>query len=103
MVTICQLLSDKEENLWVFQTPDGKSLKKGIEFLYPYITDKSKWPFQKDVMYWDEWPVAQPFLIFGAVAFQEENWFDTWKRLSHSPEEEEVIRNLPVRNPLIWF
>lgn len=103
MVTICQILSTKEDNLWLYHTADGKSIKKGIAFLYPYIADKSKWPFKQDVMYWDNWPVAQPFLIFGAVAFNEEDWFNTWKGLEHAPQVEEVLRNLPVRNPLIWL
>jgi len=55
------------------------------------------------VMYWDEWPVAQPFLIFGAEAFNNNEWFSTWKNLDHNPQVEEVIRNLPVRHPLIWL
>ena len=101
MTMICQILSDKEKNLWQFQTADGKSIKKGIDFLYPYIVEKNKWPYQKDVMYWDNWPVAQPFLVFGANAFADENWFKTWKELEHNPKEDEVIRNLPVRNLVI--
>src|ERR687886_187553 len=69
MTTLCQILSTKENDLWNYTTTDGKSIKKGIEFLYPYLTDKSKWPYAKDVMYWDQWPVAQPSLVFGAVAY----------------------------------
>jgi len=103
MAMVCQILSDDSDNLWTFETPDGKSLPKGIAFLYPYVADKSKWPYPKDVMYWDDWPVAHPFLVFGSVRFGEPRWFDTWRRLDHSPEVEEVLRNLPVRNPVIWF
>src|SRR5687768_17786771 len=99
MATVCQVLSDKENDLWNFQTADGKSIKKGIEFLYPYVADKSKWPYPKDVMYWEDWPVAQPFLVFGAEAFKNQNWFNTWRSLDHAPTVEEVIRNLPVRHP----
>jgi hypothetical protein len=102
MSTICQVLSTKEDNLWNYQTADGRSIRKGIEFLFPYVADKNKWPYQKDVMYWDDWPVAQPFLLFGANAFNKKEWLDTWKKLDHSPKVDEVIRNLPVRNPLIW-
>jgi len=54
-------------------------------------------------MYWENWPVAHPFLIFGAIALNDQNLFSTWKSLDHAPTEEEVIRNLPIRNPLIWF
>ena len=103
MATICQVLSTEKDNLWNYSTVDGKSIKKGIEFLHPYIKDKSQWPFQKDVMYWEEWPVAQPFLVFGAMAYQQKEWFDTWKKLNHSPEVEEVLRNLRVRYPMIWM
>jgi len=103
MTMLCQILSDKDHNLWNYKTPDGKSIKKGIEYLFPFIADKSKWSLPKDVMYWENWPVAQPALIFGAGAFNNKQWFGVWKSLEHFPEVEEVIRNLPVRNPVIWF
>ena len=103
MTTLCQILSTPKDNLWIFETPDGKSIKKGISYLYPYIADKSKWQLKPDVMYWDSWPVAQPFLLFGANVYQDKDWFDTWKRLDHNPKTEEVIRNLPIRHPLIWM
>jgi hypothetical protein len=54
-------------------------------------------------MYWENWPVAQPFMLFGALGFGNKEWFETWSRLDHFPEIEEVIRNLPVRNPVIWM
>jgi hypothetical protein len=103
MVMICQILSDKKDDLWNFQTSDGRGIRKGIEYLYPYVADKSKWPLQPDVMYWENWPVAQPFLVFGAAEFQNKSWLATWKKLDHSPKVEEVIRNLPIRNPVIWL
>jgi hypothetical protein len=103
MTMICQILSTPNDNLWEYKTTDGKSIKKGIEFLYPYVADKSKWKLKPDVMYWDEWPVAQPFLLFGAKAYNEADWFATWKKLDHQPQIQEVIRNLPVKYPLIWL
>lgn len=103
MAMICQILSDRKQNLWTFQTPDQRSIEKGIRFLYPYVADKQRWPYKQDVMYWDDWPVAQPFLLFGAMAFRKKNWLQTWKQLNHVPVVPEIIRNLPVRHPLIWF
>jgi len=103
MTMLCQILSTPQDNLWDFETPDGKSIKKGIAYLYPFIADKNKWTLKPDVMYWDNWPVAQPFLLFGANVFHENEWFSTWKKLDHDPQVEEVIRNLPVRHPLIWM
>ncbi len=103
MTMLCQILSTKENNLWQYTSAEGKSIRKGIEFLHPFIQNKKTWPFAKDVMYWDAWPIAQPFLVFGAVAFQNNDWFNTWKRLEHDSKVEEVIRNLPVRHPIIWL
>jgi Alginate lyase len=103
MTMVCLILSDKNNDLINYQTPEGKSLRKGIEYLYPFVADKNKWPFNKDVMYWDNWPVAHPFLVLGAYKFGERSWFNTWKFLDHFPSNEEVIRNLPVRNPIIWM
>jgi hypothetical protein len=101
MATICHILADK--NLWNFSLPDGRTMKNGVSFIYPFIEDKNKWPYQKDVMYWEEWPVAQPFLLFGAMEFKNQSWLNTWGNLNRFPENEEVIRNLPIRNPLIWL
>lgn len=103
MTTLCQILSDKNDNLWTYQTPDGRSIKKGIEFLYPFLKDKNTWPYAHDVMHWESWPVAQPSLAFGAAAYGNTAWLDTWKKLEHAPTDEEIIRNLPVRHPLIWL
>jgi hypothetical protein len=103
MVMLCQMLSTPSNDLWSYETADGRSIKKGISYLYPFIADKNKWGFPPDVMYWNDWPVAQPFLLLGANRFNEKKWFETWKRLDHQPLVEEVIRNLPVRHPLIWL
>jgi len=103
MSTICQELSTKEDNLWEFSLQDGRNMKKAVGFMSPFVANKSVWKLKSDVMYWDYWPVAQPFLLFGYQAFQDKVLFETWKRLNHFPMIEEVIRNLPVRNPLIWL
>lgn len=100
---ICQILSTKKDNLWEYETADGKSILKGINYLYPFVADKTKWTLKPDVMYWNNWPVAQPFLIFGANQFKNEEWFNTWKKLDTKPTVEEVIRNVPIRHPLIWL
>jgi hypothetical protein len=103
MTTLVHILSDEAHDLWSYQTPDGKSIQKGIAFMYPYVADKGAWPFAADVMYWEHWPVAHPFLLLGAEKFNRSDWFNTWKKLDHSPEVPEVVRNLPLRHPVIWL
>lgn len=54
-------------------------------------------------MYCENWPVAQATLIFGANVYKDHTWFKTWKSLDLQPKVAEVIRNLPVKYPLIWI
>ncbi len=103
MATICQVLSTENENLWDVANQANINLKKGIAFMYPFVEKKERWKYTPDVMYWNEWPVAQTFLIFGYCGYLNEEWFQLWKGLEHFPKNEEVIRNFPVRNPLIWI
>jgi len=103
MATVCYILSDSKHDLWNYTIADGRSIRKGIEFLYPYIKDKSQWPYPHDVMYDEYWPVAQPFLFFGALVFKKQEWFDVWKHDDHQPQNAEVLRNLPIRHPLLWL
>lgn len=92
-----------KEGLWNFRIEGDRSIRKGVDFLLPFVRDKKSWPYKQDVMYWDDWPIAHPFLLFSAVAFKNESIFQTWAALNHEPAAEEVIRNLPVRHPLIWL
>jgi hypothetical protein len=103
MTTLASVLSTQKENLFDFVGTGNVSIKKGIEFMFPFIVHKASWPYAKDVMYWDEWPVAPIALLFGSKATNNSSWFNTWQKLEHFPTNEEIIRNTPIRNPLIWI
>ncbi|HAH26097.1 MAG TPA: alginate lyase [Prolixibacteraceae bacterium] len=103
LCNLAQILSTKEDNLWEFKTDDGKTLRKGMEFIYPYIADKSKWPYAKDIYIWDEWPVRQSSLLFAGLAYENEEYILAYLQLNAYPSHPEVIRNLPVRHPIIWL
>jgi hypothetical protein len=103
ITALAQLLSTSQENLVTYALPDGRSIVKGIGYLAPYIADKSKWIKPPDVMYWNDWPVRQPFLIFGALATGNQEWLETWKKLDPDPQVEEIRRNMPIRQPVLWL
>ena len=103
MTTLCHLLTTSEENLWAHTTTDGRNIEKGIAWLFPFVKDKNSWKHQPDIMFWEEWPVAHPFLLFGSIHHYRKDYFQTWKKLEHFPTNEEVIRNLPIRHPLLWL
>ena len=103
MAGVAQIASTAKDDLWTYELPDGRGLKKGLSFLYPYMEDKSSWPYPEDVLYWDEWPVQQPSLLFGGLHFKKSDYLELWKRLDPNPETPEVIRNLPLRHALLWI
>jgi hypothetical protein len=103
MSAVCQILSSKQQNLWQFELPDGRGMRKAVAFLYPFIKDKKSWPYAKDVMYFDDFPVRQPSLVFAGVAYGNDDYLRLWRTLDADPAVEEVIRNFPIRQPVLWL
>jgi hypothetical protein len=103
MASICQILSTKQDNLFTFTTSDGKNLELGLKYIIPFIENKALWPYQKDVMYWDEWPVRQSSLLFGGLAYKNKKYLTLWATLKSDITTPEIIRNMPVHYPIIWI
>ena len=102
MATVAQILSTPDDNLWTFELPDGRSLGKAVAYLAPYIRDKKKWPLPPDVMYDDQWPMRQSALLFAGVALANPGYIELWKTLRADSQVEETIRNLFIRQPVLW-
>jgi hypothetical protein len=85
-----------------FALPDGRGMCKAAEFLEPYLADKAKWPYAHDVQHWESWPVRSPGLLFCGVACAKPEYIALWKKLDADPTDPEIIRNFPVRQPLLW-
>jgi len=102
LATLCQIVSETGDNLWNFATPDGRGIRKAIEFMYPYIADKKSWPKPPDVMYFEYWPMRQEALLFGGLAYQRSDYLDLWRKLPADSDVDEVIRNYFIRQPVLW-
>ncbi|MBD3376581.1 alginate lyase [candidate division KSB1 bacterium] len=102
MAMVCHILSTPQHNLWEVQLSGGQGMEEGMSFIFPYIKDKSRWILKPDVMYWDQWPVRHPSLLFAGMAYDEQKWIDLWKTLDPLPETEEGMRNFPIRQPILW-
>jgi hypothetical protein len=103
MATICQILSTPEDDLWTFELPDGRGMRKAMAFMVPYIRNKTSWPKPPDVMYARDWPMRQASLLFAGVALDEPSYLQLWSTLPSDSKVEEVVRNFFVRQPLLWF
>jgi hypothetical protein len=66
------------------------------------MLNKKTWPLPPDVMYDDQWPVRQPCLLFAGLALVKPEYIALWRKLDADPPTEEVLRNFPLRQPLLW-
>jgi len=85
MTTLCHVLSTPEDDWWNFTLADGRGIRKGIEFLYPYLEDKSSWPYSPDVEHDDGWPTQVSCLLFAGIAFENPNLIELWDSLDPDP------------------
>jgi hypothetical protein len=99
----CQTCSEPQHNLWSFRLPDGRSIATALSFMYPYIAHKDRWPYPRDVMYFDQWPLRQQSLLFGGLALKRAEYLDLWSSLNEDPKVEEAVRNYPIRQPVLWL
>ena len=102
MAGLCQSLAGLAPDPPSFHLGDGRGLLKAAEFIYPYIRDKSAWKWPKDVEHFDALPVRSPGLLFSGMACREQKYIDLWKTLNPDPADKEIIRNYPIRQPLLW-
>ena len=97
------LLAGESGELVAWSTADGRSIAGAIAFMAPFIADKARWPYPPDVEYFEGFPVRQPSLLFGGLAAGRDDWLGLWRRLDPDPAIGEVVRNFPVRQPLLWL
>lgn len=103
MVALCQVLSTTNDDLWKFELPDGRGIRKAMEFLYPFLADKSKWSRKPDVQAWDGWPAREPSLLFAGLALDEPKYLNLWHKLPADPANDEVRRNIAITQPVLWL
>ena len=102
MVNLCWLLSTPEDNLWEYETEDGKSIKRALDFITPYILDKKSWPYPADVMHFDAFPARAGFMMLAGCALGRRELIELYDSLPVESADEEARRNIAVRQPMLW-
>ena len=102
MTMLCQVLSTPQDDLWKFELPDGRGIRRAVAYLHPFLADKAKWPLKPDVMAWAGWPARAPSLLFAGLIFEEPQYLALWSELEPDPANEEVRRNIAITQPLLW-
>ncbi len=103
LVSLVHLASMHGEELWDYALPDGRSIKKGLEFLLPYLQNKNDWFLPPDVEHFDSWPARASFMIFAGRHYNDTRYLDLYCALPKESHDEEVRRNLAIREPLLMI
>jgi hypothetical protein len=103
MATTAQILSTDTDNLWTFELPDGRGMRRALAFMAPFIEDKARWRRPRDVQYYDEWPMRHAALLFGGLSLGKPDYIALWRTLKPDSQVEEVVRNFFVRQPVLWL
>lgn len=103
VLAVCaHVLSIPGDDLWRFAGSRSGSIADAVAYMAPFIADRSRWPKAPDVEAWNGWPVRHPALLFAGQALDRPSYLQLWRRLPADPVDEEVIRNYPVRQPVLW-
>lgn len=102
LAAVCQLLTTRFDSVWDYELQDGPGMRVAIAFHYPFIVDRKLWPYRADVDHFDELPGRRPSLLFCARAYQRPEYADTWKKLAPDPPSPDVLRTIPLHQPLLW-
>ncbi len=67
-------------DLWHYQTPEGATIKKCLDFLIPYIKKDKVWPYQQIAEI--HWADTEEILMEGSKAFKDLSYSDLAKKVS---------------------
>lgn len=90
-----------QEDLWEYALPDGRSIRRGLDFLLPYLENKSRWFLPPDVEHFEAWPAREAFMALAAVRYTDRRYAELYRSLPLESEDDEVRRNTAIRQPLL--
>jgi len=102
MALLAHILGEQDKDIWTFRLDDGRGMQKAVNFIHHFTRNKDEWPFEPDVDYWDELPGQQPYLLLAAMAYENMEYLTTWQNIPEVPLSHEGLRNLPLKNIILW-
>jgi Alginate lyase len=99
---ICLLLSTRFESVWEYALEDGPGMRAAIAYHFPFIGDRAKWPYRADAAHFNELPSRRESLLLAAHVYQRPEYAALWKTLAPDPASAEVLRTIPIHQPILW-
>jgi hypothetical protein len=100
----CDLLSTRFEDAWQFELQDGPGMRSAIAYHYPYILNRSAWPYPADAAHFADLPGRRVSLLLAARVYSRPEYASLWTSLKPLPETApaELLRSFPISQPLLW-
>jgi hypothetical protein len=102
MAGVCHLLSTRLDSIWNYSLQDGPGMRAAIAFHFPFIADRSSWPYRADRDHFKELPARRASLLLSARAYERPEYAALWKTLPADPPTPAILRTLPIHQPLLW-
>ena len=61
-------------NLWGFQSSDGRSIHKALDYLLPFVSRQQKWPYEQIIEY--QMNEISPLLVIASAKFNDPRYQD---------------------------
>lgn len=100
---VCHLLSTRFDSVWDYELEDGPGMRSAIAYHFPFIANRGLWPFRADATHFDQLPSRRASLLFTARAYQRPEYATLWTKLPPDPAAPDVLRTLPIHQPLLWI
>jgi hypothetical protein len=87
LLTLAELAENVGVDLWSYQTTDGRSIRRALEYLYPFAVGAERWPHQQ----LGEWPpqMLYPLMRRAAARYADEKFRSMMRKI---PEPEAADR-----------
>lgn len=84
MARLAELARHVDIDLWGYETADGRSIRRALDFLAPYADPAKEWPYEQIT---DVDPSSfLPLLRLGAAAYAEPEYEEVISRLQDQDE-----------------
>jgi hypothetical protein len=90
LLTLAELGGRVGVDLWHYRTPDGRGLRRALEYLYPFAVGDAKWPHQQ----LGEWPPEMffPLMRRAAARYRDEQFESLARRVpAADPSSRELL------------
>jgi hypothetical protein len=89
LMALARLGESVDVDLWHFQTPDGRSIRRALDFLVPFATREKKWPYQQITEFTPD--ALTPALLEAARKFNEPGYRNAAARIQSKRDDVNLL------------